>query len=48
MTTTPNLADIDLSKVDLTDLSYFEDGPALRALRANALGGKPALERPHR
>ncbi|MGH3966611.1 MAG: cytochrome P450 [Mycobacterium sp.] len=27
MTTTPNLADVDLSKVDLTDLSYFEDGP---------------------
>ena len=27
MTTTPNLAEVDLSKVDLTDLSYFEDGP---------------------
>ena len=25
--TTLNFADIDLSKVDLTDLSYFEDGP---------------------
>jgi cytochrome P450 len=27
MTTTPNFAEVDLSKVDLTDLSYFEDGP---------------------
>ena len=27
MSTRPNLADVDLSKVDLTDLSYFEDGP---------------------
>ena len=27
MTTTPNLAEVDLSTVDLTDLSYFEDGP---------------------
>src|ERR1700739_3757422 len=27
MSTTPNFADVDLSKVDLTDLSYFEDGP---------------------
>jgi cytochrome P450 len=27
MTTTPNHADVDLSTVDLTDLSYFEDGP---------------------
>jgi cytochrome P450 len=27
MTTTSSFADIDLSKVDLTDLSYFEDGP---------------------
>jgi cytochrome P450 len=27
MTMTTNFADIDLSKVDLTDLSYFEDGP---------------------
>jgi cytochrome P450 len=27
MTSTPNFADVDLSKVDLTDLSYFEDGP---------------------
>jgi cytochrome P450 len=27
MTATPNFADIDLSQVDLTDLSYFEDGP---------------------
>lgn len=27
MTNTPNFADIDLAKVDLTDLSYFEDGP---------------------
>jgi cytochrome P450 len=27
MTVTSNVAEIDLSKVDLTDLSYFEDGP---------------------
>src|ERR1700751_211578 len=27
MTTTSKFADVDLSKVDLTDLSYFEDGP---------------------
>lgn len=27
MTTTPDIADVDLSKVDLTDLSYFQDGP---------------------
>src|SRR6201997_5148470 len=27
MTTSPDFADVDLSKVDLTDLSYFEDGP---------------------
>src|ERR1700758_3229168 len=27
MSTTKNFADVDLSKVDLTDLSYFEDGP---------------------
>jgi len=27
VTTTPDFADIELSKVDLTDLSYFEDGP---------------------
>ena len=27
MTQTSSFADIDLSKVDLTDLSYFEDGP---------------------
>ena len=27
MTTTSNFADVDLSKVDLTDLSYFQDGP---------------------
>jgi cytochrome P450 len=27
MNTTPKFADVDLSKVDLTDLSYFEDGP---------------------
>jgi cytochrome P450 len=27
MTRTINFADIELSKVDLTDLSYFEDGP---------------------
>jgi cytochrome P450 len=27
MSITPNFADVDLSKVDLTDLSYFEDGP---------------------
>jgi len=27
MSTTPTFADVDLSKVDLTDLSYFEDGP---------------------
>ena len=27
MTTTPNIAEVDLAKVDLTDLSYFEDGP---------------------
>ena len=25
--TTSDFADVDLSKVDLTDLSYFEDGP---------------------
>src|SRR6185369_17018451 len=25
MTTTPDFADTDLSKIDLTDLSYFED-----------------------
>jgi cytochrome P450 len=30
MTTTSNFADVDLSKVDLTDLSYFEDGPPYR------------------
>ena len=27
MTTTSKFADVDLPKVDLTDLSYFEDGP---------------------
>src|SRR6201998_1768716 len=27
MSTAPNFTDVDLSKVDLTDLSYFEDGP---------------------
>jgi len=27
MSTAPNLKDVDLSTVDLTDLSYFEDGP---------------------
>src|ERR1700757_140422 len=27
MTTAPSFADVDLSKVDLTDLSYFQDGP---------------------
>src|ERR1700761_4752586 len=27
MSTTPISTDVDLSKVDLTDLSYFEDGP---------------------
>src|SRR6516164_7091767 len=27
MSTTPTFADVDLAKVDLTDLSYFEDGP---------------------
>src|ERR1700737_1307841 len=27
MSTTPNFAEVDLTKVDLTDLSYFEDGP---------------------
>src|SRR5246500_476008 len=27
MITMPNFVDVDLSKVDLTDLSYFEDGP---------------------
>ncbi|ORB43068.1 cytochrome P450, partial [Mycobacterium persicum] len=27
MTTTVNLANVDLSRVDLTDLSYFTDGP---------------------
>ena len=27
MTTTSNFAHLDLSKVDLTDLTYFEDGP---------------------
>jgi cytochrome P450 len=27
MTSTSSFADIDLAKVDLTDLSYFEDGP---------------------
>ncbi|KUH85595.1 MULTISPECIES: cytochrome P450 [unclassified Mycobacterium] len=27
MTTQPVFADVDLSEVDLTDLSYFEDGP---------------------
>ena len=27
MSTAPNFAEVDLTKVDLTDLSYFEDGP---------------------
>ena len=27
MSTTPTFADVEVSKVDLTDLSYFEDGP---------------------
>lgn len=49
MTTTSNLADLDLSRVDLTDLSYFEEGPPyavfarMRALphpHWNALSGQ--------
>jgi hypothetical protein len=44
MTTLSNPAEADLSKVDLTDLAYFEDGPPYE-LFARMRRGKPALER---
>src|SRR6516165_8792425 len=41
MSTTPTFADVDLAKVDLTDLSYFEDGPPYELFARMRSGGRP-------
>jgi methyl-branched lipid omega-hydroxylase len=41
MVTTPAFADVDLSTVDLTNLSYFEDGPPYELFARMRAEGKP-------
>jgi cytochrome P450 len=41
MTTTPDFTDVDLSTVDLTDLSYFEDGPPYELFARMRAEAKP-------